>query len=202
MHSHPPQDVDPVLHSLVRQKARQLVGKAGFTHQDVEDLCQELLAEVYHRFSSFDPAEITLEGFYVLVINHAISNLIRKRSTQKRDYRRSQTVAEIPEPATSRRQLSERQEQRPEPDHRAQQEQMDLMLDLREAMELMSKDLQLITHVLKKHNVSEAARALNIPRTTLLSRMRKIRRHLEDARLQEYLDDFPSPPSTDSDATG
>ncbi len=40
---------------LVHHKARQLVGKAGYTQDDVDDIKQDLIVDLLERLSQFDP---------------------------------------------------------------------------------------------------------------------------------------------------
>ena len=47
--------IDPYAAGLIRFKARQLVGKAGFTASDREDLEQEMILDLLRRLPKYDP---------------------------------------------------------------------------------------------------------------------------------------------------
>src|SRR5262245_10362047 len=49
--------IGPFLWSAVGLKVRQMVGRAGFTRHDRDDLKQELLLHVLERWKHFDPAK-------------------------------------------------------------------------------------------------------------------------------------------------
>ncbi len=46
--------IDPYAIRLIKYKARTLVGKAGFTASDREDLEQELILDLLHRLPRYD----------------------------------------------------------------------------------------------------------------------------------------------------
>ena len=49
--------IDGYAADLIRHKARQLVGKAGLTEDDRQDLEQELMIDLLGRMKHFNPAK-------------------------------------------------------------------------------------------------------------------------------------------------
>ena len=47
--------IDPYAAGLIRFKARQLVGQAGFTASDRNDLEQDLILDLLRRLPKYDP---------------------------------------------------------------------------------------------------------------------------------------------------
>ena len=74
--------------TLVHCKARQLVGKAGYTQDDIKDIEQDLIRDLLERLPKFDPAKATLNTFAVRVVEGKISKLLRDRQAEMRDHRR------------------------------------------------------------------------------------------------------------------
>jgi RNA polymerase sigma factor (sigma-70 family) len=70
---------------LIRIKARQLRTRLDFRASDLDDLQQELWLAVCERIGRFDPAKASLETFIDLVVNQAVSSMLRRRQRLKRD---------------------------------------------------------------------------------------------------------------------
>jgi RNA polymerase sigma-70 factor (ECF subfamily) len=71
-------------------KARQLLGKRGFTEDDFGDLRQELMLDVLERLLKFKGAPVRIKPFICRLIDHRIASLIKHREAACRDYRRVQ----------------------------------------------------------------------------------------------------------------
>ena len=81
-------DIDPYAVEIIRLKARQLVGQAGFTASDRDDLEQELILDLLRRLPKYDPSRAKRNTFIARVVEHKIANLIEAQTAHKRDYRR------------------------------------------------------------------------------------------------------------------
>jgi RNA polymerase sigma-70 factor (ECF subfamily) len=69
---------------LIRHKAKQLTGKAGFSISDKEDLEQELAAHLLAQAHHFDPQRGSPNTFAARVINSNVAMLLRDRRRLKR----------------------------------------------------------------------------------------------------------------------
>jgi len=74
---------------LVRSKARQLVGRYGFTASDREDIEQELMLDLLQRLPRFDPSRAKRKTFINRVVDNAVASLVKRQKAEKRDYRRN-----------------------------------------------------------------------------------------------------------------
>lgn len=72
-----------------KRKANQLIGKAGLTRCDVEDLKQEIILDLLHRLPTYDPARGNRKGFITRVVDNKCASIIRSRKAGMRDYRLS-----------------------------------------------------------------------------------------------------------------
>lgn len=70
---------------VIRQKARQLCRRSGFSRSDEEDLAQELTLRLLQKEHLYDPARgATLETFADRVISSAVKMILRDRRRLKR----------------------------------------------------------------------------------------------------------------------
>lgn len=83
-----PTDIFEYAEKLARKKARRLVGHYGWVKADQEDIAHELLVDVLERWHNFDPALSEVKAFVGGVIQHRIATLIEAQMAGMRDYRK------------------------------------------------------------------------------------------------------------------
>jgi RNA polymerase sigma-70 factor (ECF subfamily) len=81
--------LDEYVVRLVKRKARQLVGRAGFVEADVDDIQQELMLDLLRRLPRLDPTLAKRETFIARLVEHGLATLIESREAGIRDFRRS-----------------------------------------------------------------------------------------------------------------
>ena len=184
---------------LIRHRARRLVVTAGFSPDDIEDIQQDLVLDLLQRLPKFDATKAAHKTFVARVIDRKVAKLIRHRNSQMRDPRREecslneciddgeggsveriQTIAA----AEADRRLG-RQE-------RSDQETAELALDVEEVLKRLPDNLRRLCELLKTGSISDAARAMGVPRTTLNDHVKKLREFFEAAGLRDYLSVRPS----------
>ena len=180
--------------TLIRFKARKLVGHYGYGRSDEDDIQQELAADLWLRLERFDPTRGDLKPFIDHVVKKGIASLIERRLAAKRDYRRTecsldapvrdadgnetQRVAVMDENEGARRLGRERMHFT---DH------ADLTVALIEIRSRLPERLRPVWDELRTTSAAEAARRLGIPRGTFYERIRVLRKFCENAGLEEYL---------------
>lgn len=188
-------EIDAYVVQLIKYKARQLVGQVGFTESDREDLEQEMIIDLLRRLPKYNPDRTRRNTFIARLVDHKIATLIRHRKQQKRDYRRE--VCSLDEPiedleggTVSLGQTISQDEfdlrmgkhSRPEADR------SDLRLDVSIVLSELRPDLRRLAELLMTGSITEAARELGVPRSTLygtgITRLRKV---FEDKDLKKYL---------------
>jgi RNA polymerase sigma-70 factor (ECF subfamily) len=179
---------------LIRHKARQLVGKAGFSWTDIEDMEQEMTLDLLSRMSNFDPDKATYNTFAARIVEHKISKLFRHRKREIRDYRREacslDDPIEDPEGKTIRRAHTIGQDEadiRLGRRTRAHEEEAQLRIDVSLVLARLPDDLREVAERLKVETISKAARSLGIPRNTLYGSVKRLRLLFEDYGLRDYL---------------
>jgi len=176
---------------VIRHKARQLIGKYGFTRDDYEDLQQEMTLDLLRRLGKYDPEKSALTTFVARVVNGKISTLIRHRKQEKRDYRCQ--VCSLNAPVESDTSESFDMDETLSQDDFDRQvgrnaDRLDLSLDFSRAMEELPDDLRQLAIRLQTQTMAEIARELGVPRTRLYDKgLTRLRKSFEDKGLREYL---------------
>jgi len=186
--------IDEYAARLIRHKAYQLIGTAGFTASDREDLEQEMVIDLIMRLPKFDENKATHKTFVARIIERKISKIIRHRKQEIRDYRRegrslNECIADGDGGTVERGETiaQDEMERRLGNPNLTRQEHLDLVLDLTEVISRLPDHLRRLCDFLQMERVSDAARQMDLPRTTLNDHVRKLRQMFADARLEDYL---------------
>ena len=171
---------------LIKNKARQIIGKAGFKASDLDDIEQELALDLIVRLPKYDPRRARRTTFMARIVEHRISSLISERHAQCRDWRRCQTS--LNEPACNSGDRDEEPLEAQVPDAPSGSDNAaDLLVDLQAVLPSLPDDMRDLWERLLKGNVRQVARDLGLSRTTPYGRMKKLRQFLAEAGLDDYL---------------
>jgi RNA polymerase sigma-70 factor, ECF subfamily len=180
-------------HGIVRRKVRQLIGCYGFHEQDRESLKQELLTRILQGLKSFDPAQAHRNAFVTTIVERSVATIVRDKRAEKRDHRRIRSLnvmigdggenrtelsATIGQPAYDARRCRE---------SRSDGDLSELSSDIAELLAHLPGELQLLAEQLKHKSISQIAREMGIPRTTLRERLVELRERFEAAEMRMHL---------------
>ena len=184
--------VDAYAAELIRCKACQLVGKAGLTARDVDDLIQELTAELLECLPKFDPQRASLKTYVSCVVGRKAYRIIRGRTAEMRDPRRescslNQVNAGVAPEAGVHGVTQEEHDRRTGRCNRSAKEQAQLALDVESVLAKLPERLRRLCEALKTSSITEAAQRLGIPRSTVYGHIREVREVFDRADLREYL---------------
>jgi RNA polymerase sigma-70 factor (ECF subfamily) len=189
----PPQEVDRFARGLIRRKAKQIIGRAGITAQDRDDLEQELILGLLKRRRSYDPRRGRSTTFSRLAVAHTLANLLRANAAKKRA---TGKITSLSQQVTTgdgvRTELGQTLAEGNEDKHRgpfrrAPDEVADLAQDLAEVVEQLPARLRDLAQRLKIDSLAQVARDLGKPRSTVASWVRELRQRFEKAGLRDYL---------------
>lgn len=179
---------------VIRHKARHLVGTAGYTESDRDDLEQEMMLDVITRTPKFDQNKGTHKTFVARIIERKISKLIRHRTSEMRDYRReacslNERVDDGDGSTVERGDLLSQEDAdfRCGRRNRTGAEEMEFLQDMDATLSALPAHLRRLCEYLKTGTISDAAREMGVPRTTLNDHVKKLRAIFEDAGLRDYL---------------
>jgi len=179
----------------IHHKARQLVGKAGYTRNDVEDIEHDLALDLLQRLPKFDPAKATQDTFVARLVDRKISKLLRHRQMEMRDYRREECSLndeiDIGEDEPVQRIATISQDEhdlRTGKYARPAEERADLQLDIAAALADLPAELRHVAEMLATMPVAQVARKLGVPRSTFHdTHLTKLREAFEARGLGDYL---------------
>lgn len=167
---------DEAARKIVRACARRLVGRSGLRRQDAEDVEQELSIALWKAWEDFDPSRRPWTTYARVVVDRAAKGLLRKLRAGKRGLGRTVSLEALPgEPGAARG----------TEDGTEAEARRDLALDVAEALSRLSDGERALAEGLQAGTVSQAARAMGLPRTTLVGKARQLRRHFETLRPAE-----------------
>jgi RNA polymerase sigma-70 factor (ECF subfamily) len=184
--------IDRFTHGIIRRKIMQLVGRVGLTEDDSEDLEQDFILRVLQSLWSFDPSRGHRNKFITTVVERYVANILRNRQAGKRDYRRvDSSIASEPiddEPIDWEQTIEEYERDARYARRRRRQLEIDeLANDIADVISKLPPDLREFAERLKFKSISEIARDLKVPRTTLYGKLRRLRIRFEKASLNDYL---------------
>ena len=184
--------LSPKVQKIIKIKARQLVGRHGFTVDDIKDIEQEITIHVWQRREKYDPTKAKYNTFVSRIIDKKIVNIIEYQHAQKRDCNIPCDSLDDEICASDDNSLL-RHEVVSQDDFlrltgkavRSQEELQDLRIDfdIERFIQSLPPSLQLIARLLLDMKISEVARATGLPRSTVNDRRMKLRRILKERGL-------------------
>ena len=178
----------------IKCKARQLIGSAGFTESDLEDLEQELIIDLLLRLSKYNPDRAQRNTFITRVVDHRIATILEKRTAGKRDWRLctaswSDWIKLEEGGSVERLEAYDLEEYLRQTGRlsRKSVDRLDLSIDLRRVIASLPPELRALCERLQSESVTGISRDTGIPRGTLYERIKKLHDLFEDAGLSDYL---------------
>ncbi len=174
---------------VIRFKVRKLVGRAGFTESDREDLEQELALDFLRRAPHFNPDRAKRSTFISCVVDHHIAAIIEARHGRTRDVRREGPSLDIEVPEDRGNPVERVTDIDAEANRRGRspEELRPLQLDIQSVIETLPPQLRELAEDLKTHSISEIARRIGMSRRQVQRWVKQIRRHFGEAGLRNYL---------------
>jgi len=187
---------------LIKYKARQLVGRVGFTEFDREDLEQEMMMDLFQRLPKYNPDRAQRTTFIARIVEHKIATIIETRKAGLRDYRLcncslNDRLEDGEGGSVERMEIIDQEDylRRTGRLSRPAAVLRDLSLDLRKEIENLPPELRELCKRLETDTVTEISRDTGIPRGTIYESIKKLRAIFQDAGLRDYLgtSDGPGP---------
>ncbi|HEY7158949.1 MAG TPA: hypothetical protein VH575_33700 [Gemmataceae bacterium] len=187
-----PADIDPVAQDIIRRKAKKLKRLGGFSSSDSVDLEQDLTLHLLQRLPIFDPRRAGWPVFVITVLTTGGANLLRARFAAQRDFRRVGSLHQRVRADDGRAELGQtlcqqQQDARQGRYPRGEAEGVGLVLDVAEVLARLPHDQRELAEQLKHYSLAEVARRLQVPRSTLQTRVRQLREIFDHAGLRDYL---------------
>lgn len=142
--------------AIINKKVSAVCRRREFAHMDRDDLHQQLLVELLQNLPKFNSARGTPHAFAKTVVDRAIGMMLRRATSQKRDAPLIALGDHSPP------------DERPVPD-------TDLQMDVADVLARLPPALQDLAKRLMRDSVSDVARDLGVPRSSLQRKIAKIR---------------------------
>lgn len=190
--------LDSFTQGYVQKCARQLMGRHGFTDSDRAELEQTLFLKLAGKFDQANPDDPHWKAFVAKTVSRHIASVIRDRKAPKRDHRRTISIhVQVTNDEEGPMELANVLQDNDTPSRRSQelrceQELAELREDVADCIQRLSdpRFRELCRHLMRG-TVAEAARNMDVPRSTIDAWLPKIRKRFEEMGLSEYLQ-FPS----------
>lgn len=182
--------VDPYAAFFIAYKAKTLTRMPLFTSDDLEDIQQELMLAYLHAWPDFDPVRGDRRSFIKTIVNTKALMMVRdaerqKRWTGARSVSLSTPIGDTDNPTTLADVIDNESGLWGSVFQEHSQAFAEQRLDIRRMLVTMPDDLRQTYQALSENSVSEAAILLGIPRTTMSSRLKKLRKFVEDYMAQK-----------------
>ena len=186
--------VDSYAAFFIAFKVKQLIRSPFFTYDDYEDLEQELMLAYLLGWPMFDPHKGHKNSFIKALINNAAGMIIREAESQMRwtGFKETSLFSELSGESDSialmdlignddtlwcQSFLTQ--------SHRS----VECQMDIQKAISNMPSELRIIYDNIKEEgNVSKAAKALELPITTLCSKVKKLRHYLDKSGIKDWIE--------------
>lgn len=185
--------LDSFTRGFVRKAARQFAGRCGFLPQDREEIEQRLYLKLAGRLHAADPDAPQWKALVAITVRRHLASLLRDLRAQKRDPRRGGSLHVHIGTPDGPVELADLVGEHDLPSRRGRAERSDqelaeLRLDLVACLDDVADERQRDFYERLKHDsISQVARDLDIPRTTLHAWVAKLRARFAARGLQDYL---------------
>ncbi|MBI1373325.1 MAG: sigma-70 family RNA polymerase sigma factor [Phycisphaera sp.] len=189
-------DFDDFALDMVNIKATQLVGKAGFTLDDIDDIKQEMILDLLERLTKYDSSKSNFKLFVTCVIDRKGRNLIRHRQMEMRDHRREvcslndEINVGINSDPVPRYSLMDQDDSdiRSGKYRRPAEERNHLRIDMVAVLDELPPELRRAVELLQSMSVTQTAREMGIPRRTFREKhLAQLRELFKAKGLDQYL---------------
>ena len=186
------QGVNEYAVQVITYRAKRLVGTAGYTPADVEDIEQDLMLDLLERLDKYDAAKAKLTTFIDRIVDHKIANLIAERQAEMRDFRKTSTTLNAPiqtddDSPTTLLDITGTDDylERMGFQDKSSEEMHDVRIDLDIARNRLTEEEHQLLNLLQVKTLAEAARVLGKKRTTVTYHVKKIRKALKAMGLDD-----------------
>jgi len=190
--------LDSFTQGFVRKSARQLAGQHGFKRQDRDEIEQRLYLKLAPSLPHADPDDPRWKAFVAITVRRHIASMIRDSLAEKRDHRLAGSIHVIVHTDEGRAELADMLGEHEVPSRRgcvkrSAQEQAELTQDISASLaDITDKTQREFYERLKHDSISQVARDMDIPRTTLNAWLGKLRSRFEERGLKDYLESVSS----------
>ena len=182
------QGMDVYAEKVARIKAKQLVDKYGFTIDDIKDIEQELMFDLWCKLPQFDPNKSQKQTFISRLVDRKVADIVKAQGEQCRDWRLCESIEDPVNDDSSDNGVNPGQASHdPQYD---EQLQTDITYDVSKVLSGFSGDTAQLCQQLKKDTISDVSKINHITRITLYRKLERVKQRCKNAGLDKYLEHF------------
>lgn len=189
-----PDVTDKFTNDFIRRTVDLLVAEGKVPARDRDDMIQDLRTELLTSLSNFNGDMGRWSTFVKTVINRRVKSLLRRQNSERNGGQETitslnETIRDADDNPIDQALTIPEDARFPwlVPDRTSDIERTELEMDLETVFQKLSPEDRDLCERLKYQGVREIARELGICRSTLLGRLKKIRRLFERSGLRDYL---------------
>jgi len=186
-------ELDEYAVTTIRVKSKKLIGKAGYSKADSDDIRQEITLDLLQRLPNFDPSKSSLHTFVNDVVDHKIARMIEVRNAEMRDFKTvplSLNVLEEDADGTLFELIDEIADEtlpwNRDAGEMSEYELLELRNDIIRVLSKLPPQLREICLRLMRTSIFVVAKEMGIPRATLYDHLKIIRERFEKSGLKNY----------------
>jgi len=191
--TNPFEGLDDYAVNLIRYKTRRLIGQAGFTRSDQEDIEQDLSLHLRQQLPKHNPRKGTLKTFINTVLDNKIRTMVAARITsqlnvRQHDYSLDETIETEIGDKVSRAEAMDLEEYLMGVGYisRRALDAVELRIDVHYAVSLLPSDLQSLCARLQEHTILDIAHEDGVTR----QKIDELRRRIAFLFLEHGLDEY------------
>jgi RNA polymerase sigma-70 factor (ECF subfamily) len=191
-HTNPFEGLDDYAVNLIRYKTRRLIGQAGYTRSDTEDIEQDLSLHLRQQLPKYNPRKGTLKTFINTVLDNKIRTMVAARTTSQFDFRQhdfslDETIETETGDRVSRGEAIDSEEYLMVTGrlNRKAFDGVEMRIDVQCAVSLLPADLQTLCARLQERTIVDIAREDGVSR----HKIDELRRRIAFLFLEHGLDD-------------
>lgn len=184
--------LDPFAVNFICKKAHQLIGRAGLTEDDIQDLEQDLILDLLIRLQKYDSSRSRQNFFIAKIVKCRIATLLDNRCSPKRNALLSVSLNDLislqdGELAELCDLLSNEGFLESSAKETSEARKNDLMIDLEIVLETLPPELRDLCDRLYNKKPTQIARDKRISREKLYEKLDLIREAFLKGGLEKYL---------------
>ena len=192
--TNPFEGLDDYAVNLIRYKTRRLIGQAGYTRSDKEDIEQDLSLHLRQQLPKYNPRKGTLKTFINTVLDNKIRTMVAARTTSQFDFRQhdfslDETIETETGDRVSRGEAIDSEEYLMVTGrlNRKALDGVEMRIDVQCAASLLPADLQTLCAGLQKRTIVDIAREDGVSRHKIDELRRRIAFLFLEHGLYEYV---------------
>jgi RNA polymerase sigma-70 factor (ECF subfamily) len=176
---------------LICHKSRQLAANQRVAPSDRDDIEQDLWVYLLENLPRFDAERGNIEAFITTVVNRKAASIARRHKRQCRKGSCVSLSTLVPSEGGAFVELGttiaeDDCDVRLFQDTRQRQDHLEMAIDIAELIAKLPEDLRELCERLKTHTLTEIARETDVPRSTLVDRLKQIRERFQAVGLENY----------------